>query len=384
MAKTSSDKATATRPITRVALENLLLDPNNPRFGQQEQSQSQQEILDHIVGKFGVSDVLSSLAVNGFFEAEPIICRRPKDSQKSIVVEGNRRLAACLILAGDPRAKNQATRTIEFQKIWKEHKSPSIDPIPSMIFEGNESKKELLSYLGVRHIASSQPWDSFAKAAWVAEVVKTSGMSISEVSQMIGDRHRTVNRLLEGFYVVEQLTEAGEFVPSDSVRRGRGSVTDYPFSWIYTSLGYKTIRDYLQLNDNDAKRNPITKKNLGSGGILLRSMFGDSSKGRNAAIEDSREISALAKVFSSKEQVKLLQEGKSVSQIISLTKPIDEQLSEGLIQAKDILRNLLAGLSEHEVSEELAKEHIVPSGAVRKLANDLDKKVNNLAAGNDD
>ncbi len=54
---------------------------------------------------------------------------------------------------------------------------------------------------------------------------------------MIGDQHRTIRRLLEGCYFIRQTIEAGEFRPQDSQRRGRGSVTDYPFSWVYTVLG---------------------------------------------------------------------------------------------------------------------------------------------------
>jgi hypothetical protein len=64
---------------------------------------------------------------------------------------------------------------------------------------------------------------------------------------MIGDQHRTIRRLLEGYYFSRQTIEAGEFRPQDSQRRGRGSVTEYPFSWVYTMLGYSAARDYLGL-----------------------------------------------------------------------------------------------------------------------------------------
>lgn len=374
----------AGREITRVALKDLLLDPHNPRFGVKGRTASQAEILDLIVEKFGVNDVLSSLAVNGYFDAEPIVCRKQEDGKKSVVVEGNRRLAACLILSGDPRADNQAHRRTEFQALWEKSGRPIIDPVPAIVFGPHENEKEILSYLGVRHIAASQPWDSYAKASWVAQVVEQSGLSISDVSQMIGDRHRTVNRLLEGYYLVDQLVEHGTFNPEDSVRRGRGSVTEYPFSWVYTTLGYKSVRNYLGLDDNEAKPQPLEPDSVPKGGVLLKALFGDKSKGRNAAIEDSRDIGELASAFASSEKVDLLESGMSLAEIVRRTKPIEKQLGEGLRSVRETLRELVAGLSEQELDPIAARELLVLSSATRKLAVDLDKRLKSIVTGDDD
>ncbi|PID95816.1 MAG: hypothetical protein CSA85_00445 [Alphaproteobacteria bacterium] len=88
----------------------------------------------------------------------------------------------------------------------------------------------MLSYLGVRHIAAAQPWDSYAKASWVATITDETGMPVSKITEMIGDQHSTVVRLLEGYRFIRQLIENGEFRPEDSQRKGRGSVSEYPFS----------------------------------------------------------------------------------------------------------------------------------------------------------
>jgi hypothetical protein len=223
------------RASNTAPLGQLLFDKDNPRFGFPATGNVDQgEILDRIVEKFGVEDVLSSLAVNGYFRAEPMVCRR--DPAGLIVAEGNRRLAACLILTGDPRAARQKARSQTFRKIWEEHGHPSIDPVPIIIFDDTQGGHALLSYLGVRHIVSSQPWDSYAKAAWVARVVEGRELTVSDVALMIGDQYQTIRRLLEGYHFVRQAIDTGQFRPADSIRRGRGSVTEYPFSWIYTIL----------------------------------------------------------------------------------------------------------------------------------------------------
>ena len=380
MATTHDGQMFGDRQVARYPLANLLLDRSNPRFGLQNHSISQEQILDHIVEKFGVNDVLSSLAVNGYFEAEPLVCRKVPDSDDVIVVEGNRRLAACLIIAKDKRASNQTIRSSRFAALWQEHGQHRIEPVPVIVFDANEQEKAILSYLGVRHIASAQPWDSYAKAAWVARVVETNELDIKQVSQMIGDQYRTINRLLEGYYLVQQLADAGKFNQQDSIRRGRGSVTDYPFSWVYTILGYATVRNFLELTE-EAQKNPIDEANLDKASLLLKSMFGDKSQARNAAIDDSRKLGALASAFSSKEKVRYLEQGKTLAEIEILTQPIEARLVEGLGLVRDTLRDLIARLSEQAVQQDVALELMPVSKGNRRMATELDRRIGEVASG---
>lgn len=223
------------KPIDMIELDKLELDPENPRFGNADGTKTSQiEILDSIVGDYGIEDVISSLAVNGYFPAEPVIAIKQKKSSKYRVVEGNRRLAACLVLAGEPRAKNQAKRTQSYQELQESHQQPPITQIPVIWFNEGESPKELISYLGVRHLAASMPWDSYAKAAWIARVVRDGDLSLDDISRMTGDQHKTIARLLHGYNVVDQLIKCGLFNPEASYRKGRGSNADFAFSWVPT------------------------------------------------------------------------------------------------------------------------------------------------------
>ena len=111
------NEKTKIKQVEKIELSRLLFDENNPRFGSEVgKVTNQQEILDLIVNEYGVDDVLSSLAVNGYFTAEPIIARSIEGSDKLKVVEGNRRLAASLILADDSRARNQVTKKRNIEK----------------------------------------------------------------------------------------------------------------------------------------------------------------------------------------------------------------------------------------------------------------------------
>lgn len=363
-----------------LTLDTLELDGDNPRLGAKAgQYKSQVEILDAVVDAFGVDNVLSSLAVNGYFAAEPLVVVQ-QGSGKFRVAEGNRRLAACLILSGDSRARHHERRTAQYQQLQKQYNREPISEVPVQILADDHS---LLSYLGVRHIAASQPWDSYAKAAWVAKVLRESAgkLSLEDVSSMIGDQHRTVARALEGFYFVNQLRENAHFNPEDSYRPGRGSNPAYPFSWVYTALGYGPVRSWLELDEltkDGREEKPLEPEKLSDGGELLTFLFGNKSKSRSPAITDSRQISDLAKAIANPQCRRLLSRGKSVVDVQELLKPAKERVMDSLLDAQQSLSDAFAPLSEGEVKPEDAEELRAPSKKVKHLANEVSKKINDL------
>ncbi len=359
-------------------LDQLHLDGSNPRLGARTGTfKNESDILDAVVSVYGVDDVLSSLAVNGYFEAEPLVgVKMDKSAGHVRIAEGNRRLAACLILSGDDRAKNHEKRTQEYRQLQESHKQKPITHVPVQVHEG---PKGLLAYLGVRHIAAAQPWDSYAKAAWIAKVLETSHLSLDDVAQMIGDQHGTVARSLEGYYFVHQLMQAAQFVPSDSMRPGRGSNPEYPFSWVYTALGYGPIREWLGLGDlssgKDKSPVPKTKDKLDDAGELLTLLFGNKGKSQRAAIDDSRQISALARAVADPESRRLLKRGKTIDEVILLLKPAKERVMDGLLDAQQALQNVLTPLSQGEVKTSEASDIFEPSKKVRSLASDVHAKI---------
>lgn len=364
-------------------LQALLLDKDNPRFANRGAGNEQRAILNHIVDRFGVDDVLSSLAVNGYFQSEPLVCQNTPKGTGYIVKEGNRRLAACLIISGDERATDQKIRSAKFAKLWEEHDSPPIENIPVITFPHGE-QKQILPYLGVRHIASTQPWDSYAKAAWVAQGVETNKLTVPDIAKMIGDQHKTIQRLLEGYYLVNQLIDTGKFDPNDSIRKGRGSMSQYPFSWVYTILMYVTVRKFLGIENYSAQdKKPLKKENLQKGEFLLRSMFGSRSRGQHSAIDDSRQLGRLSKVYDDDEKIHLLKLGKNIDEIETLTQPIKQQLAEELDLTKDMLRTLIARLVEHGISQDAAEDLVHSSTRNKKLAIKLDKELQKIASGDD-
>jgi hypothetical protein len=357
------------KQVEKIPLQRLQFDENNPRFGSEVgKVTNQTEILDLIVNEYGIDDVLSSLAVNGYFTAEPIIAREIKGSDKLRVLEGNRRLAACLILAGDPRATNQAARRRNIEKNLK-HLPES--QIPAIVYGDHEDEKEIISYLGVRHIAAAQPWDSYAKAAWVAKVIDENDLTLTEVTTMIGEKTGTISRMLEGFYFVTQLIESAKFKPEDSYRKGRGSNTKYPFSWIYTLLGSPPAKKFLGITSATPIKNPVPLEKLDDASVLLDALFGNSAKGLRPSIEDSRQLGDLASLLGDSEKIVYLRRGKTVEEIQKIFQPISDQISEGLTECVEQLSSITSTLAQGGIEPSEAQKFLPKTSKVFNLAKDV-------------
>lgn len=327
-----------------IKLSDLHLDFDNPRFGGREGTlKKEEDVVDEIVGQHGVTDVLSSISSNGYIESEPIVGAVNRSHGKKItVVEGNRRLTACLIIAGDPRAKN-------YTKLHERYASDKITTetrIPVQLYDWGDShaRSRLLPYLGIRHIVGASQWDSFAKAAWVAETLESGVLSLEEIKAMMGDIEKFADRIVEGYYFVNQVLQEDAYDPAGSLRKGRGSFQEFPFSWCYTALGYRNVRKYLGLPPEfQTTPNPIDDDHLDEAGNLLTFMFGTS--GVNAAIDDSRKIGSLARALSSKDAIDSLLNGKSAEESLEQLKSVDDRAVDLLKRSDKALKDAVALLS---------------------------------------
>lgn len=319
----------------------LHLDSGNPRFGGRgSKAHDEAVILNEIVLQHGITDVLSSIAANGFFESEPLVGAINKShGAKITIVEGNRRLSACLVIIRDKRAEMHSALSDNYQT----EKFDSQTKVPVQVFDWakREHKEKLLPYLGIRHIVGAAQWDSYAKAAWVAMTLRESQFSIDQIRKMIGDDQKFIDRIVEGYYFVNQALDENAYDAKESLRNGRGSFQEFPFSWVYTALGYKSVRNFLGLPAQSVVDvRPIPAQSRQNAGKLLRYMFGSS--GRNAAINDSRNIGMLAQALCSADAVTALDAGKSAQDAISLLRPADQRLTELMMEADATIATCVA------------------------------------------
>ena len=86
----------------RQSVTGLHLDAKNPRLGLETQSQAPREIIQHLFEHDKAMEIADSIATRGFFPNEPLLAI--KENGRTVVIEGNRRLAALKALR-DPYQK---------------------------------------------------------------------------------------------------------------------------------------------------------------------------------------------------------------------------------------------------------------------------------------
>lgn len=320
---------TTDRTIRHIPVSELFLDPLNPRLGESaNETITQEKIITLIIDDFGIDDLLSSMAFNGYFDAEPLVCQE-RDGQL-YVIEGNRRLVTSLILSGDPRAKEHAKNFNYYIRLHSEQGSPNVSELPVVVFPADEEPKRISAYLGIRHIVSTKDWDSFAKARWIHETISNQKISIKDISTMTGDKSGTIKNLLSGYSFMTQLENETQFNRNNTIRKGRGSNVSYPFSWVYTLFNYPAARNYLELQffDENEQPNPrpIPETRLDDALFVIDAMFGNSAKGQNALLSDSRELPKFADALGNPEKVYFLRNGKSLQEVTHLTTDINKRL----------------------------------------------------------
>jgi len=359
--------------VQKLKLAKLRFDLSNPRYGPDAPAQTDDEqALNYIVTRFDMADVLSSIAYNGFFDTEPLIGVKEDDGSVKIL-EGNRRLAACLILANDERAVSQDKK----RKAYPLADGITIDTIPVIVYEGDDAAQQLLPNLGVRHIVGGKPWDSYAKAHWVATTLAagTSNLDIAGIKAMLGDTSNLIERLVSAYHVVLQLQKKSLFDPEDTVKKGRGSA-NFPFSLIYNTLDRPGVRKWLKLPEIKKatfKANPLSRDRLEDASYLLKMICGSHKDDFPAAIKESRQISELARSVIDPVSFSRLKKGEPLAVVAQDTLPAYQRIVDNLAAAKPKLADANTVLSESPLDLDSAEELLPTAKQVLRLASQVAK-----------
>ncbi len=79
---------------TKVPVERLRLDRENPRLVGKAQDASTEAIIARLYKSAELDELLQSMSTNGYLDIEPLVVfTDPADEEALIVLEGNRRLA---------------------------------------------------------------------------------------------------------------------------------------------------------------------------------------------------------------------------------------------------------------------------------------------------
>jgi hypothetical protein len=284
-----------------VSLANLHFDPSNPRFPESLDGSDERAVLRFMLQDAGLLDLMRSIA-QGFFPGEPLLVAPHADEVDHWnVIEGNRRLAACLLLADPTKAPTSRKAVGQVAKL-----GTAPHAIPCLQFG---SRAEILVHLGYRHVTGIKEWEPLAKARFLhqryGELDGSTSERFRELARAIGSRSDYVGRLLTSFSMYQTMA-ADDFFGIE-----RLSETTIDFSLISSILAYSNIVSFLGLDSSrDLEAASLNIVHLEE---LTRWIFERDERGRTR-LGESRNIRNLAEVVADQEALRAFRSGAPLQQ----------------------------------------------------------------------
>lgn len=201
-------------------LDQLLLDPNNPRFSElgeelnsipetrfveeKIQSSTKEKMKSSI---FDVSELKDTIKTVGFLPMDRIVVRKwngPTTEQQDryVVIEGNRRVTALKWLI-DLHDNGKET--------FSEEQLANFTSLDALILDDKIAPETATLILpGLRHVSGVKEWGAYQKAKAV-HALRKAGLSPQEAAQSLGLSTRAANTSYRCFLALEQMRSDDEF-----------------------------------------------------------------------------------------------------------------------------------------------------------------------------
>lgn len=328
--------------LARIPVDQLHFDPLNPRLPKSVDGSDDQAVLEWMLQDAGLVELMGSIAVKGYFPAEPLLVMPAQERDGYLVLEGNRRLAAVLLLLEPTRAPRRKNAVIQMteQSVDRE----ALRELPCAVFKQRE---EVLDYLGYRHITGIKQWEPAAKARYLESLYEEHFPDAGEavyrkIARIIGSRADYVMRLLGALKLYETVLSAGhDELTEDGVS----------FSLLTLALNYTNIVDYLGLESLTQQSfgdlDPDRVRDLAGWMYVDRPSLGRTQLG------ESRNMKLLAAAVGHEGGVEALRRGETVEEAARATVDISDLLLRSLRVARDRILGAQALLHRADVSAEV-------------------------------
>lgn len=308
-------------------VDSLMLDSKNPRLPEGEDLSSQDDLLGYVANEYDAITIAHSIAMYGYFPSEALIAirceeRDDSESERYIVVEGNRRLAALILLSdASKREEIDLDDDDEWNKIAEE--TDSLDQeIPVVIVP---NRLEVAPLLGYRHISGIEPWDPWAKARYVADLIESTESDFDSIAEQVGESKTRVAAIFRNYKVIRfaQETSIPTFGAEDK------------FGVFERAMQTGGLRTHIGA-PSDSQVSPTSSMVAEDKTEELKEMIGWLF-GTNRVISDSRKISRLGRVVSSEHGLAALRETRDFEDAFLASGGILERLLNKLRSASNKL-----------------------------------------------
>lgn len=287
-----------------VDVRRLALGVVSPRFPRADGSRGEERFIADLYRTENLTGILQSISANGYMNIESLIAVLDEEREKLLVIEGNRRLAAILLLLDDgllKRVEKAAGLSVDLPKIDDEVKE-SLQCISVFRMKSREDAK---GYIGFKHIHGPTKWTSYAMARFVTSWHAEERTPLDEIACRVGTQHGTVKRMVAAVFALDQAEREGVYDISD---RSFGA---FDFFHLYAALSRYEYLKYLGIGKSWAGTEPssnlVPNDRLDRLGEVLVWIFGSKQKDQEPAVRFlNPDIEKLGEVLGSRKARRVL------------------------------------------------------------------------------
>ena len=333
--------------ITKIPVTQLQLDHRNPRLINQLVDATDETIIARLFRSAELDELLQSISSNGYLDIEPLVAMEDAESDKLIVLEGNRRLAALRLLR-EPELVEKI-REMEGLAI----RIPQVEESLRGTFEQVSvycvgSREAARSFIGFKHINGPAKWDSYAKARFAAEWYKQSKESdLRAIAKAVGDGHETIKRMVSAIYVLDQAKKNKLFDIEDRFN------PKFNFSHLYTALSRAPYMKYLDLDSTwvryDPQPDPVDSEKLENLKQLLVWIYGSKADDIPPVVRTQNpDIRRLGEVLANTEGLHVLKMSRDLDKAYAITEPVDKRFTDSLLRARYEIKDAAGSLRAYD------------------------------------
>ncbi|OED68970.1 hypothetical protein A143_07120 [Vibrio splendidus ZS-139] len=336
----------------KVHLDQLMLDPNNYRLTydavevvhEDDEVIGIQSEIERKLAKEKLGDLIDSIVENGFLEVDRIVVRKLEgESDKYLVIEGNRRTAALKSLYRDHKEG-----FIELSHSLMD----KIKAINVLLIAGG-TQEEITDYqhtlMGVRHVSGPKKWTGMQSAKLVCDLVKQDN-SPSQIGALLGISAIEANRRMRGYLAYKQL--------SDDQRYGK-YVKSKHYALLLEFVSKKEVRDWLEWSDD---KQIISEKSQN----ILYSHIVKTSNALEVEIKNPTQAREFCKALTIPKFRTLINKNVPLSKLGPITESIEEQDRE--------IKNFSVFLNSIKVEELSSKNRSTLETISKKIRSLLEKE----------
>ena len=344
------------RTIESTSLDELYLDPTNPRLGRANAGSTvtQERVLELMRG-WTLEELAVSFLESGFWPQEAVIVVKEAlygSPQKLVVVEGNRRIAALKYLR-DALNGSPVSRT------WRQladGAEPDDDLFAKVPYILADSRDDVTAFLGFRHVTGIKQWDPTEKAEFIAKMVDERGLSYESIRKQIGSRTETVRRNYIAYRILRQLETLDVEISQEGLAKR--------FSVLFLLLREAGVQTFLAVDiraEPDEAKIPIPEENTNSLADFAIWLFG--TEDRKPLLIDSRYATEFGRILASADAIEYLR--------TTAAPDFDVALQKAGVEQEEIVTQLREASNQMELALSRVHLHLeseVVSKAMRRLA----------------